>query len=131
MLVPNKQELAWAAGFYDGEGCTCLHSRTDRNGVLRLSMSISQVDIRPLHRFQEAVLGFGSICFRNKAAKSTHSDIYVWQEQRPSRIFQIVPLLWNFLSEPKREQIERCLSEYKKSPYAFRKPGNPGKVKNA
>lgn len=51
-------EIAWAAGFFDGEGNTCCH-----HGVCGFSfaMSVSQVNRDNLFRFQKAVGGLGTI----------------------------------------------------------------------
>ena len=57
-------ELAWAAGFFDGEGYVGSMSLRVRPAKGRaravLTMEISQVDERPLQRFAAAV-GCGSI----------------------------------------------------------------------
>ncbi len=55
--------LAWAAGFFDGEGSTIVHE--PRPGYLRLTVSVPQWGgARPpevLFRFKEAMLGLGEI----------------------------------------------------------------------
>lgn len=63
-IAPSETELAWAAGFFDGEGCvrfrTC-KSRPNRSreyGVL--SIQVSQVHREPLDRFRAAV-GVGTV----------------------------------------------------------------------
>ena len=47
---PDREELAWAAGFFDGEGCFS-YTEKARYGVA----TITQADIRPLDRFKTAV----------------------------------------------------------------------------
>lgn len=64
----GQLELAWAAGFFDGEGSTkkvSYHYRT-KKGIVRkptknISMAVSQCDLSPLKRFRSAVGGLGRI----------------------------------------------------------------------
>ena len=56
--MTQEQELAWAAGFWDGEGCTSFFMR--RSGPKRrryraLLMQIYQSEQSTLERFRDAV----------------------------------------------------------------------------
>lgn len=54
----SKIMLAWAGGFFDGEGCICAvtEKRDDRpNGSFRLRVMIGQNDLATLDRFRRAV----------------------------------------------------------------------------
>ena len=107
-------ELAWAAGFFDGEGsvgtyfCDRRHKMYGGKPQKNIIMSVSQKDIRPLLRFQEAI-GFGEIRERKLVNKASE-----WRVQRFELVQQTCCLLWNWLSEPKREQIEQALRTYHK-----------------
>ena len=47
VLVWGRQaDLAWAAGFFDGEGCVRVHH--SKGDSYRLALSVSQADERPL-----------------------------------------------------------------------------------
>ncbi len=54
MITPTTHECAWAAGFFDGEGCVMIFRRTgqarDKAGrrYHRLIVSLRQADMRPL-----------------------------------------------------------------------------------
>jgi hypothetical protein len=60
-------QLAWAAGLFDGEGCTSARPYPSRANSVRIFVSVSQsshsADLVPsvLERFQRAVGGMGSI----------------------------------------------------------------------
>jgi hypothetical protein len=61
-------ELAWAAGFFDGEGSTkkiYSHYRTKKGEVRKptknVCVSVAQADLKPLLRFQKAVGNVGHI----------------------------------------------------------------------
>lgn len=90
-------ELAWAAGFYDGEGS--FYCRSNRKEMV---MEVSQVDLRPLERFF-SVAGVGSIT-QNKA-RGRSQAIYRWRSGCRNDVLDVVNKLWPYLSEPKKEQI--------------------------
>jgi len=106
----NKEELAWAAGFFDGEGSIGTYFNrphvdgSQGSGTTRLT--ITQKDRRPLDRFREAV-GVGSVTQRQPDAQHDYG-MYALQVVKRAGVHQIIWLLWPWLSEPKREQIERA-----------------------
>jgi len=55
--MPNATDLAWAAGFFDGEGCIGIYKRHHAPESYAISLSVAQVDPRPLRRFAEIVGG--------------------------------------------------------------------------
>ena len=60
MIVTNAIELAWAAGFFEGEGC--VHIRKAGRRFPRLQLHIAQCDSsETLERFARAVNFNGSI----------------------------------------------------------------------
>jgi len=106
-------ELAWAAGFFDGEGSIGLRQQTGRPCPYP-TISIGQVDPRPLERFQRAIGGHGKIYGpRQRTAPSGRPSkpFWEWQSNRFEVIQAVYALLWRFLSEPKREQVRRTMLE--------------------
>lgn len=93
-------EVAWAAGFFDGEGWTGL-DRRPAGAYLRVA--ISQKDRRPLVRFAQA-LGLGSV-----PTKPAKNGMYHWRAAGPTARAAL-ELLLPRLSEPKREQAEAALA---------------------
>jgi hypothetical protein len=97
-----ETDLAWAAGFFDGEGCTFIARRKD----LRLvRVAVSQKDLRPLERFQRAIGGHGRVYLDRISGVSQ----LVLDSDGVARA--ALRVLWPHLSEPKREQATRCLAE--------------------
>lgn len=103
-------ELAWAAGFFDGEGSTYLNRRKMKrygrssgpahHTVTSPSCSIAQADNRPLHRFVAAV-GAGKVRgpYKNKGLG------YYKVEYRGRNLSALLlNKLWPYLSTPKQEQ---------------------------
>lgn len=101
-LLPT--ELAWAAGFFDGEGSTSLMGRKRKSGerYRYLTVQVSQKDPRPLFRFMGAV-GVGQVY----GPYASQRDKYKFQATGP-RAHIVIDLLWPYLSEPKREQATRA-----------------------
>ena len=105
----NKIELAWCAGFFDGEGCTYVYLRRFKRSksVWAIRAQISQVDIRPLLRFKEATK-ISKIYKRLKNGREINELIALTFEE----VQQCMILLWPYLSEPKKEQYKRNLENY-------------------
>lgn len=102
-------ELAWAAGFFDGEGCTSTHlvKANHRNPeYMGLVMRVGQTDREPLERFQAAV-GCGNIggpyYRRNRPSAQPY---YQWSVSG-ERVEAVLDLLWEWLSTPKRLQAQK------------------------
>lgn len=55
----HRDELLWAAGLFEGEGCISYHRNQPGYYVLRLLVSMNDRDV--VDRFHRAVGGFGSI----------------------------------------------------------------------
>jgi hypothetical protein len=125
----NREELAWAAGFYDGEGCTYAREAGRRqNRGSGIGMAIQQIDLRPLERFQSAVLGVGNLRgpYQHASAKG-RSPMYSWAIYNWRDANAVIGLLWEFLSEPKRQQIRESLAIFRTDPGWGRPTGRPYK----
>lgn len=105
----KKIELAWAAGFYDGEGSSkkiCYHYKT-KKGIRKaptknIMMSVSQAELEPLLRFQNAVKGIGHI--NGPYQYNTNKRPYwIWSAScKSARI--VFKLLKPYLSSIKKKQ---------------------------
>lgn len=105
----NLTELAWAAGFFDGEGHVALQSSP--------LVSIHQTDRAVLDRFQVAV-AVGLVA--GPYAKGHWSPAWVYRTSnwRDSQV--VLALLWKFLSAPKRAQFHDRFSRYLARPLPVR-----------
>lgn len=113
----NVVELAWAGGFFDGEG------HTGGKGTLgRPSIQVGQCgpkDRPPdvLVRFQAAVGGLGKIYgpygpYRPNIKQE--SPLWNYQTNSASETREVLRLLWPWIGAVKREQATAVLSGYKK-----------------
>lgn len=100
---PDEQalELAWAAGFYDGEGgCYVRKVRSYR----ALQLAVAQSDMQPLVRFQAAIGGFGWIIPLGPCRWAKRPR-YKWYMYGRARIEAVTDMLWPYLCSAKRAQI--------------------------
>lgn len=101
--IGQMLELAWAAGFFDGEGSIQL-----RRGTM-LQLYVGQTDPRPLERFAAAV-GAGKVRgpygpYARNGKPNNWKPMYAWQlgGRKAESVFAT---LRPYLSEPKREQYD-------------------------
>jgi hypothetical protein len=102
-------ELAWAAGFFDGDGNVSAYYRESR-GTLTLQMVVTQKDRRPLQRLH-TVLGVGRIYEVHPTARPER-HWYQWQLHVNREVLRAMDKLWPYLSEPKREQWLSVKAKY-------------------
>ncbi len=101
--VPET-ERAWAAGFFDGEGC-CGVYRTKRNPApTRVQVSIVQTETSTLERFYSATGRRGHLTYIDRA-NPKWKPVWTLQVTALADVEQVVATVWPYLSEPKREQI--------------------------
>ena len=103
-------ELAWAAGFFDGEGYVGVRRDKRPGRKLALQIGIEQVDERPLARFAAAVAWSGSPKLRPTQRATTRRPIYRLIMGHADTV-QTMRVLWPYLSVPKREQFLRAAAE--------------------
>lgn len=100
-------ELAWAAGFFDGEGCTSL----SRNRQYKLlAMNIGQVDRQPLERFVAAVGINKRILGPYKKGKN--KPYYEISVNKFEEVQYVMCQLWKWLCKPKRDQYKTVIADY-------------------
>lgn len=97
-----SEELAWAAGFYDGEG-SCSGSPT------RLAVRITQVVREPLDRFREAT-GLGRVTGPYARNGRNQQRQYAYQVCAVPDVQTLFALLRPYLCRPKVDQFERAIA---------------------
>jgi len=106
---PNREELAWAAGFFDGEGCTTYHLGKHQRKYPRLRVSQSGNNGNELlERFKNAI-GFGIVYGPYKIAKNQTKIRWVFQVTGFEKVQATISLLWDWLGTEKRNQAVKIL----------------------
>src|SRR5258708_158842 len=115
MKQPLREEVIWAAGFFDGEGHARSHKNYSRSGkyekYIGVKLSIKQTDRRVLDRFQKAIMGFGYIHSQKWDGILTHKPLWYWQAGSFEQTQAVIAMLYQFLSPVKQEQCLNALKE--------------------
>jgi hypothetical protein len=98
----DKIELAWAAGFYDGEGGIYAMHKTPT--YCEVAMKVAQVYLPNLQRFQAAVGGKGVLRGPYRPQGKNVQWVHHWWA-RSDEAFDVADMLFPLLSEVKQDQI--------------------------
>jgi hypothetical protein len=107
----TETELAWAAGFFDGEGCTT-HRRSNKEALPYPTLNVSQNNPQTLKRFQDAVCQIGAIYPANHRSGKYSKPMFSFSVSSFEKVQFVISLLWKFLSEQKRGQATRVFNNY-------------------
>jgi hypothetical protein len=110
-------ELAWAAGFFDGEGHTgYVRSRSagGSGGGGGVQMTVPQTETTTLVRFHAAVRGLGRVSERSQHYRDhpNWSSRWDWRCWRKDDVHAVFDMLDPYLSRPKRAQVFRAFALY-------------------
>ena len=110
----KQTERAWAAGFFDGEGCISRRlGGTPTSPHLYPFLSIGQTDKRVLERFKNAApgirQGIGGPYFRKTVFKQ--KPMYTLQVNGLGPVQTVIGAMWPYLGEVKKEQFKRVMME--------------------
>lgn len=107
-----RESLAWAAGFFDGEGHVGLRTRRGRS-YEQLQLAITQADRQVLDRFAAAVgPSLGKVYGPYDVSRYNVRSQPVWRyvSVHHTNVQAIVAMLWEWLSPVKREQARAALT---------------------
>lgn len=120
----NREELAWAAGFYDGEGHTRvrlvpLDPSRRGNQQVQLGVVINQASSPELlERFRRAV-GVGNINGPYKKGLPSHKPQYAYSTQSFQSVQHCICCLWPWLGSAKRNQALNVLRTWLAQPRQY------------
>ena len=106
-------DIAWSAGFFDGEGCTYLH-RSQRQGsrvTKLLKIEIAQTSVETLEKFHKATNRLGRINGPYKG-KGINRKPYWHYAACGRKAVLIMETLWPALGQVKKDQFLLCKKEY-------------------
>lgn len=105
--MPNREtDLAWAAGFFDGDGCVGFNKT--RAHYKSLCIGIVQVNKEPLERFL-TVVDAGYI---NGPYEKPGNPVWQYQIRKVDDIMNVKNLLWPYLTHVKHEQFTKAINSY-------------------
>lgn len=115
-MLSINEKLAWAAGFFDGEGHVSTQIRKQKNRkciTRKINITIPQSSDSGIPEVLEKwvdAIGFGKI-FAKKPTGSRKQP-YVVSYDSYTDVVMIKELLWPWLGEVKRKQFEDSLEKY-------------------
>lgn len=114
--MAKSTEIAWAAGFFEGEGCFYAHQYRPRKSsgikMFRTMATVTQKDREPLDMFRR-IVGFGNIYFTSKGRVTSggvHSPIYTWKSANATETKRLFSLLESWLSLRRRQTAQRLFA---------------------
>lgn len=116
----NREELAWAAGFFDGEGHTRVRAvQTNRkNPQVTIGLVISQAGAPELlERFKRAV-GVGAVNgpYEYRHRRPTQKAFYSYGATSFENVQHCIACLWPWLGSVKRHQALEVLRRWHAQP---------------
>lgn len=107
--MARVEELAWAAGFFDGDG-NVYYSASERR-TPRLIIQIDQVIREPLDRFVAAV-GEGKVLGPYKQKNRQANDYYKWSLEGYSKPLSVFLQIAPYMCSSKRDQFFSAFEKY-------------------
>ncbi len=105
----DREQLAWAAGLFEGEGCLSFTRRP--NGSLRNAQAILRMtDEDTVRSFQQA-LGFGTI-YAYPKRREHWKPTWDWKASTFELFQMTVILLWPWLKSRRRAKAVKVLQQY-------------------
>lgn len=122
----TEAEVAWAAGFFDGEGCTYFSVRAKQKGRQRrygyIGIGIAQTHPEVLERFQK-ITQAGKV-YGPYPGRSKNENEYWRFTAHHNDALKIIELIQPYLGSVKLAQAEAALEKYR--PFAEREPLKTG-----
>lgn len=103
MIRHSREALAWAAGFYEGEGSATAWSYRSE---IRVRLEVAQQTVEPLAQFERAIGPLGSV--QPSGGGRCHSYVVVGFP----RVQAVAAMLWPWLSARRRRQLSAALGAY-------------------
>ncbi len=110
MYLSKDVDYAWAAGLWDGEGCTMQGGTQNNTYAIQMAMSQSSKTGVPdvLRKFRR-IVGAGNIT--GPYYRPQRNPIYRWTISQKNEVRRILRLLWPFLGTRKRRQARYHLQK--------------------
>ncbi len=101
----RNSDAAWAAGFFDGEGCISWQKSWKSPSPI---LQLTQTDRRPLERFIQSV-GCGKLYGPRKGHRDDCKKRFDIQISKNKDVGRAITVMWPYMSPPKREQFNRVV----------------------
>jgi hypothetical protein len=105
--MTDKQNIAWAAGLFEGEGHAGVRRHDGRGTKAQPALQLTMTDEDVVRRFAD-VIGVGAV-YARPASGPNRKPTWGWSVQSASDVRYVVERLWPFLGIRRREQAMEAL----------------------
>jgi len=91
----SRENIAWCAALFEGEGCIFLHPKRRSGIFLKLGMTDEDV----LRRFHD-IIGIGTIC--GPYRRGSYKPHWIWCGAGSENVQAILAAFWPFLGERRK-----------------------------
>ena len=103
----NTQNVSWAIGILEGEGCFSIHKRSNRPNTISCAIHCEMTDKDTIESLQK-VFHTGTICVRQ--GRENHKDSWIWSVQKQKDVFDILLQIMPSLSKRRLEKAQELFS---------------------
>ncbi len=104
-------DMAWAAGLFEGEGCITIGRSTSDIIYPRLQLAMNDEDI--VRRFH-SIVGVGTVYFK-PSKNPKHGDTWVWRTGSFHHAQAVICMLWSYLGLRRTARAKEVLTMAKES----------------
>lgn len=107
----KAEDLAWACGLLEGEGCFSLHVRKSgpQAGRVEAAIHCEMTDADVVRRLALVFVGLGTVCQR--PARTNRKPTWIWSVQRKAAIRTVLNYIEPHMGLRRREQINKILDQ--------------------
>jgi hypothetical protein len=120
--MTRDQEIAWAAGLFEGEGSIFAGRQSDCRGGISWRASLGMTDKDAVSRFHDAVGGVGHINERQPAQRDAvrpRKYEWMWNVARQEDLIAFLCLIEPYLCERRRSRAHECILDLTRHAEAF------------
>ena len=116
----SREEMAWAAGLFDGEGTIGVRRNGPAARTRRIGLALGMTDRTVVERFASALGGIGRVYEPRVSSRyPLVKPVHVFAIHSFERTQATIAALWSWLSEPKRNQARRALVAWRQDPHRY------------
>lgn len=108
MFNPNREELAWAAGFFDGEGYVGIKDLS-KTYYTPPTLKLNNTDKDMIDRFHRAVGGVGKLRGPLKQQGIGTKPVYEWYTRKFEHVQAVIAMLYPFISQRRKSRMMSSL----------------------
>ena len=98
----NREELIWAAGLFEGEGCIT------RAGGYSWAMKLRMTDEDVVRKFYD-IIKLGYVGGPYKKLNPDHKDYWEWQTAKANEVYALCAAFWPFMGQRRQAKMTEAL----------------------